>query len=37
MDDLSCLEAGHISLSPIKINTFDKVSIKKAGDWLEQF
>ena len=37
MDDLSCLEAGHISLSPIKINTFNKVSIKKAGDWLEQF
>ena len=37
MDDFSCLEAGHISLSPIKINTFDEASIKKAGDWLEQF
>ena len=36
-DDVSSLESGNISISPIKISTFDKANLKAVDTWLGKF
>ena len=36
-DDVSSLESGNITISPIKISTFDKVNLKAVDTWLGKF
>ena len=36
-DDVSTLESGNISISPIKISTFDKANLKAVDTWLGKF
>ena len=36
-DDVSSLESGNISISPIKISTFDKANLKAVDNWLGKF
>ena len=36
-DDVNSLESGNISISPIKISTFDKANLKAVDTWLGKF
>ena len=36
-DDVSSLESGNISISPIRISTFDKANLKAVDTWLGKF
>ena len=36
-DDVSSLESGNISISPIKISTFDEANLKAVDTWLGKF